>query len=87
MVVKVKSREGMAFPGLLMFVSFGAGVSKVTDQFGSWDTGSEVGTKAVIMHPFKRLVCIADDNETIRYCFYAGEVKERYSSLPSRGVN
>ena len=47
-----------------------AGISKVTDQIGSWDTGSEVGTKAVLLHPFKPLVCIADDNETIRYLFF-----------------
>lgn len=56
----------MAFPGLLVFVALGAGVSKVTDQIGSQDTESEFGTKAVLMHPFKPLVCIADDNETIR---------------------
>lgn len=53
----------------MAFVTLGAGVSKVTALLGSWDTGSEFGTKAVLMHPFKPLVCIADDNETIRYCF------------------
>jgi hypothetical protein len=44
-------------------------VSKVSDQIASWDTGSETGTKAVLLHPFKPLICIADEKETIRYCF------------------
>jgi len=68
----MKSSRGMAFPGLLVFFSLGAGVSKVTEQVASRDTESEFGTKAVLMHPFKPLVCIADDNETIRYYFYSG---------------
>lgn len=56
-------------------------VSKVTDQIGSWDTGSEVGTKAVLMHPFKPLVCIADDNETIRIWDYdADEVVNTFDN-------
>ena len=42
-------------------------MSKVSDQIASWDTGSEVGTKAVLLHPFKPLICIADEKETIRY--------------------
>jgi regulator-associated protein of mTOR len=46
----------------------------VTDQIGSWDTGSEVGTKSVLLHPFKPLVCVADDNETIRYFAYSDGV-------------
>jgi len=48
----------------------GAGVSKVSDQIASWDTGSEIGTKAVLLHPFLPLVCVADDKETIRYWYY-----------------
>lgn len=47
-----------------------AGVSKVGDQIASWDTGSAIGIKAVLLHPFKPLVCTADDIETIRYCYY-----------------
>lgn len=43
-------------------------MSKVSDQIASWDTGSETGTKAVLLHPFKPLICIADEKETIRYC-------------------
>lgn len=42
-------------------------MSKVSDQIAICDTGSEVGTKAVLLHPFKPLVCIADERETIRY--------------------
>lgn len=47
----------------------GAGVSKISDQIASWDTGSEIGTKAVLLHPFKPLICIADEKEAIRYSF------------------
>jgi len=39
----------------------------VSQQFASWDTTSEMGTKALLLHPFKPLVCVADDKETIRY--------------------
>lgn len=46
-----------------------AAVSKVSDQIASWDTNSELGTKAVLLHPFKPLVCTADDKEIIRYHF------------------
>ncbi|XP_024365360.1 regulatory-associated protein of TOR 1 isoform X3 [Physcomitrium patens] len=45
-------------------------VSKVSDQIASWDTGSEMGTKTVLLHPFKPLVCTADDKETIRIWDY-----------------
>ncbi|KAG0566271.1 hypothetical protein M758_7G048400 [Ceratodon purpureus] len=65
-------------------------VSKVTDQIGSWDTGSEVGTKAVLLHPFKPLVCIADDNETIRIWDYdLGEVVNTFENhnTPDKGVS
>lgn len=64
-IVEVK----FVFLRWLRFVTFGAGVSKVSDQIGSLDTQSDVGTKAVLLHPFKPLVCSADENETIRYCF------------------
>lgn len=50
-------------------MAWGIGVSKVSDQIASWDTGSEMGTKTVLLHPFKPLVCTADDKETIRYHF------------------
>nr|PNR35773.1 hypothetical protein PHYPA_021623 [Physcomitrium patens] len=64
--------------------------SKVTDEIGSWDTGSEVGTKAVLMHPFKPLVCIADGNETIRILDYdLGEVVNTFENhnAPDKGVS
>jgi regulator-associated protein of mTOR len=54
---------------LKKFDGMGTGVSKVSDQIASWDTGSEMGTKAVLLHPFRPLVCFADDKETIRYHF------------------
>lgn len=41
-------------------------MSKVDDQIASINE-SQVGTKAVLLHPFKPLVCIADDQEIIRY--------------------
>jgi hypothetical protein len=39
----------------------------VSDQIASWDTTSEMGTKALLLHPFQPLICVADDKETIRY--------------------
>ena len=43
-------------------------MSKVDGPIATrFDTKSEVGTKAVLLHPFKPLVCIADEKETIRY--------------------
>lgn len=42
-------------------------MSKVDDQLPTYDTESGVGTKAVLLHPFKPLVCIADEKEIIRY--------------------
>lgn len=42
------------------------GVSKVSDPISSWVTLSEMGTKAVLLHPFSPLVCCADEKETIR---------------------
>jgi hypothetical protein len=38
----------------------------VSEQVANWDTMSETGTKALLLHPFKPIVCIADDKETIR---------------------
>ncbi|KAG0604073.1 hypothetical protein M758_10G142500 [Ceratodon purpureus] len=65
-------------------------VSKVTDQIGSRDTGSEYGTKAVLLHPFKPLVCIADDNESIRVWDYdTGEIVNTFENhnAPDKGVS
>lgn len=59
----------MAYIEVKKFDGMGTGVSKVSDQIASWDTGSEMGTKAVLLHPFRSLVCFADDKETIRYHF------------------
>lgn len=42
------------------------GLSKVSEQVANLDTMSETGTKALLLHPFKPIVCIADDKETIR---------------------
>lgn len=39
----------------------------MSDQISSWDTVSEMGTRAVLLHPFNPIVCIADEKETIRY--------------------
>ncbi|XP_024397087.1 regulatory-associated protein of TOR 1 isoform X2 [Physcomitrium patens] len=65
-------------------------VSKVVDQIGSWDTQSEVGTKAVLLHPFKPLVCSVDDNEIIRIWDYdAGEVVNTFENhnTPDKGIS
>ncbi|KAG0616749.1 hypothetical protein M758_5G139500 [Ceratodon purpureus] len=61
-------REKEALKGIEMCQH--SSVSKVSDQIASWDTGSETGTKAVLLHPFKPLICIADEKETIRIWDY-----------------
>ena len=43
-----------------------AGEIKVSDQIASFDTESEMTTEALLLHPFLPLVCIADENETLR---------------------
>jgi regulator-associated protein of mTOR len=63
-----EKREREALSGIAMCQRLT--VSKVSDQIASWDTNSELGTKAVLLHPFKPLVCIADDKETIRIWDY-----------------
>jgi len=57
---------GMLFDSRGVYPNFAA-VSKVSDEIASWELESEMGTKAVLLHPFKSLICIADDKETIRY--------------------
>ncbi|XP_057866862.1 regulatory-associated protein of TOR 1 isoform X1 [Cryptomeria japonica] len=45
-------------------------VTKVSDQNASWDTGCELGTKAVLLHPFIPIVVVADEKETVRIWNY-----------------
>ena len=42
-------------------------MSKVNDLYASYKNESGVGTKAVLLHPFKPLICFADEKEIIRY--------------------
>ncbi|KAL2653954.1 hypothetical protein R1flu_022082 [Riccia fluitans] len=65
-------------------------VSKVSDQIASWDTDSEMGTKAVLLHPFMPLVCIADEKETIRIWNYEeGLIVNTFDNhnAPDKGVS
>lgn len=47
-----------------------SGVSKISDQIASWDTGYEVGMKSVLLHPFIPIVIVADEKETVRIWNY-----------------
>ncbi|CAM6047767.1 unnamed protein product, partial [Sphagnum compactum] len=65
--------------------------SKVSEQIASWDTTSEMGTKALLLHPFKPLVCVADDKETIRLWNYeeGAEVVNTFDNhnAPDKGIS
>ncbi|KAJ7559940.1 hypothetical protein O6H91_04G107500 [Diphasiastrum complanatum] len=67
-LVRREERERMALDGISKGQHLN--VSKVSDQIASWDTQSDMGTKAVLLHPFLPIVCIADDKETIRIWNY-----------------
>eukprot|EP00252_Welwitschia_mirabilis_P005146 TRINITY_DN15582_c0_g2_i1.p1 TRINITY_DN15582_c0_g2~~TRINITY_DN15582_c0_g2_i1.p1 ORF type:complete len:1293 (+),score=268.23 TRINITY_DN15582_c0_g2_i1:213-3881(+) len=45
-------------------------ITKISDQIANWDTGSEIGTKAVLLHPFMPIVIAGDDRDTIRVWNY-----------------
>jgi regulator-associated protein of mTOR len=62
----------------------------VSEQVANWDTMSETGTKALLLHPFKPIVCIADDKETIRLWNYKeGTVVNTFDNhnAPDKGVS
>ncbi|CAM6087832.1 unnamed protein product [Calypogeia fissa] len=65
-------------------------VTKVSDQIASCDTSSEMGTKAVLFHPFVPLICIADEKETIRIWNYEdGQTINSFDNhnAPDKGVS
>ncbi|KAF8397161.1 hypothetical protein HHK36_016068 [Tetracentron sinense] len=45
-------------------------VSKLNNQFPSWDTKFEAGTKTALLQPFSPIVVAADENEQIRIWNY-----------------
>ncbi|BBN00072.1 regulatory associated protein of mTOR [Marchantia polymorpha subsp. ruderalis] len=66
-----EERERVALDGMSKCQH--SSVSKVSDPISSWVTLSEMGTKAVLLHPFSPLVCCADEKETIRIYNYEEE--------------
>ncbi|XP_024383773.1 regulatory-associated protein of TOR 1 isoform X3 [Physcomitrium patens] len=87
-IARREMREKLALKGIERCQH--SSVSKVSDQIGSLDTQSDVGTKAVLLHPFKPLVCSADENETIRIWDYdANEVINTFENHinPDKGIS
>eukprot|EP00850_Spirogloea_muscicola_P012963 SM000086S23015 [mRNA] locus=s86:21057:31095:- [translate_table: standard] len=83
-----QERERAALDGIS--VAHHSVVSKVSDQIASFDTEAEVGSRAVLLHPFVPLVCIADEVECIRIWNYEDGVTMNVfqnQSSPGEGIS
>ncbi|CAM6060131.1 unnamed protein product [Sphagnum tenellum] len=87
-IARRQEKEHLALAGIAK--CHHSSLSKVSEQVANWDTMSETGTKALLLHPFKPIVCIADDKETIRLWNYKeGTVVNTFDNhnAPDRGVS
>eukprot|EP00245_Coleochaete_scutata_P002371 TRINITY_DN1309_c1_g4_i1.p1 TRINITY_DN1309_c1_g4~~TRINITY_DN1309_c1_g4_i1.p1 ORF type:complete len:396 (-),score=68.44 TRINITY_DN1309_c1_g4_i1:526-1611(-) len=63
-----EKREKSVYAGIAKCQHFG--VTKVSDQIAHRDTESNLGTKALLLHPFIPVACISDEKGTIRVWNY-----------------
>eukprot|EP00246_Nothoceros_aenigmaticus_P010872 TRINITY_DN2780_c0_g1_i3.p1 TRINITY_DN2780_c0_g1~~TRINITY_DN2780_c0_g1_i3.p1 ORF type:complete len:984 (+),score=169.84 TRINITY_DN2780_c0_g1_i3:2-2953(+) len=80
-------RERIAYDGIAKCQR--SSVSKVSDQIASCDSVPE-GSKAVLMHPFMPVVCIADEKEKLWIWNYEeGEIVNSFENhfAPDKGVS
>ncbi|KAH9551661.1 hypothetical protein CY35_09G025100 [Sphagnum magellanicum] len=87
-IARRQEKEHLALAGIAK--CHHSSLSKVSEQVANWDTVSDTGTKALLLHPFKPIVCIADDKETIRLWNYKeGTVVNTFDNhnAPDKGVS